>query len=118
MRGWCHRLGWISAPSGTVRQLVKRLSDVQIPTEFVKEDEMVGPREARGAKVNGVRVHALRLPGYVIAVEAIFGAHDERLTIRHDAGASAEPYVNGGLLAIKKVSTFKGLKRGLDSVMD
>ena len=36
-----------------------------------------------------MQVHSLRLPSYVIACEAIFGAPDERLTIRHDAGASA-----------------------------
>ncbi len=34
------------------------------------------------------------------------------------AEASAQPYVSGGLLAIEKVETFKGLKRGLDSVME
>jgi len=38
--------------------------------------------------------------------------------MRHDSGASAEPYVNGALLAIRKVGTFNGLKRGLESVMD
>ncbi|MNK33380.1 hypothetical protein D3C87_518610 [compost metagenome] len=56
--------------------------------------------------------------GHVISIESIFGLKDEKLTIRHDSGASAEPYVNGALLAIEKVKTFKGLKRGLDTVMD
>ncbi|MNX79771.1 hypothetical protein D3C86_1114130 [compost metagenome] len=54
----------------------------------------------------------------MISIESIFGLKDEKLTIRHDSGASAEPYVNGALLAIEKVKTFKGLKRGLDTVMD
>jgi 4-hydroxy-tetrahydrodipicolinate reductase len=43
---------------------------------------------------------------------------DQRLTIRHDSGNSAEPYVDGALLAIRKVSSFVGLRRGLDSVLD
>jgi 4-hydroxy-tetrahydrodipicolinate reductase len=43
---------------------------------------------------------------------------NEKLTLRHDAGNSAKPYVGGALLAIRKVSSFIGLKRGLDSVMD
>ncbi|CAI8773977.1 hypothetical protein EMIT036CA2_11267 [Chryseobacterium sp. IT-36CA2] len=60
----------------------------------------------------------MRLPGYVIYVETVFGLKDERLTIRHDSGTGAEPYVNGVLLAIEKVNTFTGLKRGLDTVME
>ena len=43
---------------------------------------------------------------------------DQKLTIRYDAGSSPEPYVEGALLAIRRVGTFTGLKRGLDSVMD
>jgi 4-hydroxy-tetrahydrodipicolinate reductase len=43
---------------------------------------------------------------------------DQKLTIRHDSGTSAEPYVDGSLLAIRKVNTFVGLRRGLDSVLD
>ena len=41
-----------------------------------------------------------------------------QLSLRHDAGTSAQPYVEGTLLAIRKVSTLNGLHRGLDSVMD
>jgi len=108
----------VDAPSGTVRELVKRLSEVQVPNETVVEADRIGPPEVWGAKMNGVRVHALRLPSYTISVETIFGLTDERLTIRHDSGTGAEPYVKGGLLAIKKVSSFTGFKRGLDSVMD
>jgi 4-hydroxy-tetrahydrodipicolinate reductase len=48
----------------------------------------------------------------------IFGMPDQKLTLRHDAGSSAQPYVDGALLAIRKVHTFIGLRRGLDQVMD
>lgn len=41
----------------------------------------------------------------------------ERLTIRHDAGGSAEPYVAGTLLAIRRVGEVKGLVRGLDTLI-
>jgi 4-hydroxy-tetrahydrodipicolinate reductase len=40
------------------------------------------------------------------------------LTIRHDAGNSARPYVDGALLAIRKVAALTGVHRGLDSVLD
>ena len=108
----------IDAPSGTARELAFRLGAVRKPHEAVPIDAIRGPREARGALLNGVRVHSVRLPGYVIGVEAIFGSAGQRLHLKHEAGASAEPYVDGALLAIRKVHTLVGVHRGLDSVMD
>ena len=80
-------------------------------------DEMHGPREARGATIGGTQVHSVRLPGFVIAFETIFGLPDERLTIRHDAGSGAEPYAVGTLLAVKQVMETTGLVRGLDRLL-
>lgn len=65
----------------------------------------------------GTQIHSLRLPSYVISFETIFGLPDERLTIRHDAGAGAAPYVGGTMLAIQKVMTTTGLVRGLDRLL-
>ena len=59
----------------------------------------------------------MRLPSYVIAFETIFGLPDERLTIRHDAGSGAAPYVAGTLLAVRRVMGITGLVRGLDTLM-
>ncbi len=106
------------SPSGTARELAYRLSQIQKPNQFIKDNELIGQKESRGANLNGVQVHSIRLPGHVISIETIFGLKGEKLIIRHDAGASAEPYVKGGLLAIEKVGTFKGIKRGLDTVME
>ena len=71
----------------------------------------------RGAKISGTQVHSVRLPSYVTAFETVFGLPDERLTIRHDAGTGAMPYVGGTLLAIPKVMTTTGLVRGLDRLL-
>lgn len=106
------------APSGTARELAFRLSEVGRPEATHPVEETIGERASRGLTLNGVQVHSLRLPGYVIGLEAIFGARDERLTIRHDAGAGAEPYIQGTLLAIRKVTGRVGLVRGLDRIMD
>ncbi|MCC7039096.1 MAG: 4-hydroxy-tetrahydrodipicolinate reductase [Burkholderiales bacterium] len=108
----------IDAPSGTARELAARLSKVRRPAPTVPIDRTVGPREARGTTLSGVQVHSVRLPGYVISAEVIFGMPDQKLTIRHDSGNSARPYVDGALLAIRKVSTLVGVHRGLDSVLD
>ena len=106
------------APSGTARELALQLSTVRPPSLTVPLDETTGPRETRGATVSGSQVHSVRLPSYVIGAEIIFGMADQRLTIRHDAGNSALPYVDGALLAIRRVATLSGVHRGLDVVLD
>jgi 4-hydroxy-tetrahydrodipicolinate reductase len=53
----------------------------------------------------------------VIAFETIFDLPDERLTIRHDAGTGAEPYVGGTLLAAQRVMGVTGLVHGLDRLL-
>ena len=106
------------APSGTVRELAHRLGGVRPSALTVPLEETQGVRETRGARLNGSQVHSVRLPGYTISAEVIFGMPDQKLTLRHDAGSSAQPYVEGALLAIRKVQTLRGLHRGLDSVLD
>lgn len=108
----------IDAPSGTARELAFRLSKVRHPEPTVPVDQTLGPREARGATLFGSQVHSVRLPGYVISAEIIFGMPDQKLTIRHDSGSSARPYVDGALLAIRKVASLVGVHRGLDTVLD
>jgi 4-hydroxy-tetrahydrodipicolinate reductase len=108
----------VDAPSGTARELATRLSNVRRPEYQVHVDATVGPREARGATLSGAQVHSVRLPSFVISAEVIFGLPDQRLSIRHDSGHSARPYVDGALIAIRRVSTLVGVHRGLDSVLD
>ncbi len=105
-------------PSGTARELANRLSHVRASQLDVPLDEVAGPLEARGARLQGSQVHSVRLPGYIISLDAIFGLPDQKLILRHEAGASAEPYVSGALLAIRKVGGLVGVHRGLDSVME
>jgi 4-hydroxy-tetrahydrodipicolinate reductase len=106
------------APSGTGRELALRLGRVRQPDIGVPLDQVNGPPGVRGATVNGVQVHAVRLPGYVLGIEVVFGLKDQRLHLRHEAGGSAEPYVDGALLAIRRVHKLTGVARGLDAVMD
>jgi 4-hydroxy-tetrahydrodipicolinate reductase len=105
------------APSGTARELAYRLGRVRRPEVDVPVDRTIGPIESRGANLGGSQVHSVRLPGYVASVEAIFGLPQIQLSLRHDAGTSPQPYVDGTLLAIRKVSALEGLHRGLDTVM-
>ncbi len=107
----------VDAPSGTVRELAEELGQVAKPHLEVPIEQIHGSAATRGATIAGTQVHSLRLPGYIIAFEAVFGLPDERLTIRHDAGAGAGPYVAGTLLAARKVLQTTGLIRGLDRLL-
>ena len=106
------------APSGTVRELAGRLGKVRQPLLELPLEQTTGMRETRGGTLAGSQVHALRLPGFVIGAEVIFGMPDQTLSLRHNAGSSAKPCVDGALLAIRKVSGLVGLHRGLDSVLE
>ena len=106
------------APSGTARQLARQLAAVRAPEITVPLERVQGPREARGATLAGVQIHSVRLPGYRIGLEVVFGRPDERLHLRHESGSSAQPYVAGALLAIRKVGGLVGLHRGLEGVID
>jgi 4-hydroxy-tetrahydrodipicolinate reductase len=105
------------APSGTTRELAEALAEVAHNKLEVAIGDTLGAKDARGATIGGAQVHSLRLPSYTIAFETIFGLPDERLTIRHDSGMGAEPYVAGTLLATRRVMAITGLVRGLDTLL-
>ncbi|KFC74004.1 4-hydroxy-tetrahydrodipicolinate reductase [Bosea sp. LC85] len=108
-------------PSGTGRELAETLGAERMAGTSKPVAELGGARETRGAAIGAphpVQVHSLRMPGFVLSCEAVFGLPDERLVIRHDAGTSAAPYVGGTLLAARRVADQVGLRRGLDSLMD
>jgi 4-hydroxy-tetrahydrodipicolinate reductase len=109
--------GKADAPSGTARELAERLDAVREPAVRVPVDEVLGAREARGATIGHTQVHSLRLPSFTVSTEVVLAGPGERLSIRHDAGESAEPYVSGALLAIRRVPTLVGLTRGLDTLL-
>lgn len=105
------------APSGTARELAERLGAVSTHQLAVPVEQTAGHPEARGADIGGTQVHSIRLPSFVVSTEVVFAQPDERLTIRHDAGTSAAPYVAGTLLAVRAVTNIVGVVRGLDTLL-
>jgi 4-hydroxy-tetrahydrodipicolinate reductase len=101
-------------PSGTSRELAERLGAAS-PADH--DADLIGPPEARGATVSGTHIHSLRLPGYSLSTDVILATPHERLVIRHEAGSSAEPYIAGTLLAIRRVASVTGVVRGLDRLL-
>ena len=106
------------APSGTARELAERLEEIRAPRLAVAVADTLGARDARGATVAGTQVHSLRLPSFVVSTEVVFAAVGERLSLRHDAGDTPAPYVDGTLLAVRAVPDRVGLTRGLDRLLD
>ncbi|MHB1907040.1 MAG: dihydrodipicolinate reductase C-terminal domain-containing protein, partial [Acidimicrobiales bacterium] len=73
---------------------------------------------ARGAEgPEGVRIHAVRLPGLVAHEEVIFGSPGEGLTLRHDS-YDRQSFVAGVAFALAKVTAAPGLVEGLGALLD
>jgi 4-hydroxy-tetrahydrodipicolinate reductase len=72
---------------------------------------------ARGATVDGVPVHSVRLSGLVAHQEVLFGGQGEILTIRHDS-LDRFSFMPGVLLAVREIASRPGLTVGLDSFLD
>jgi 4-hydroxy-tetrahydrodipicolinate reductase len=106
------------ATSGTAQELAERLDEVRPPVVGVPIEEVLGARQVRGATIAGTQLHSLRLPSVAVSTEVIFAAVGERLSVRHDGGETATPYIAGTLLAIRAAPGRVGLTRGLDQLLD
>lgn len=104
-------------PSGTARGLAEKLGAVRKPLVVRDPSTIHGPIEGRGADINGVRVHSLRMSGFTLRCEALFGMAGERLSIAHEAGQSADPYVYGTVIVARRIGQMTGLVHGLDQLL-
>jgi len=75
-----------------------------------------GTGHGRGESIEGVPVHALRIPGATAHQEVVFGAPGEVVTIRHDA-IDRSCYAAGVVAAVAHVSDVRGLEIGLEHVL-
>ncbi|MHA7177102.1 4-hydroxy-tetrahydrodipicolinate reductase [Arthrobacter sp. Sr24] len=109
----------VDAPSGTALRTAQLIAaarrEAGVPdAPDATETELDG---ARGASVDGVPVHSVRLAGLVAHQEVLFGSHGEGLTIRHDS-YNHESFMPGVLLGVRTVQTRPGLTVGLDGYLD
>lgn len=114
-----HHPDKVDAPSGTAvrtAQLVaaSRAEAGIAPSPDATRTALDG---ARGADVDGVRVHAVRLRGLVAHQEVLLGGPGEQLTIRHDSFDRAS-FMPGVLLGLRSVAAHPGLTVGLDGYLD
>lgn len=113
----CARSQKPDSPSGTATELALELGLIKQPRLDVPIESTIGPQAARGATIGGVQVHALRLPGFQLAIDVIFSKTGERLVIRHEAGDDPGVYVDGTFLTANRVGGHRGLTRGMNRIL-
>jgi len=109
----------LDAPSGTATHTARLIAAARAeaglgPVPDATKDEVDG---ARGADIDGVRVHAIRSAGLIAHQEVLFGTAGETLTIRHDSLDRAS-FMPGVLLAVRAMRHRPGLTVGLDPLLD
>lgn len=106
----------LDAPSGTAVQTAEMIKEVRKSMKQGHPDEKEKLQGARGAEVDGMHIHSVRLPGFVAHQQVIFGGLGETLTIRHDSLDRAS-FMPGVALACKKILGLKGMTVGLDKII-
>jgi 4-hydroxy-tetrahydrodipicolinate reductase len=106
------------APSGTAIRTARMIAAARTerPDAPGRETELDGLEGARGAIVNGVHVHSVRLPGLVAHQEVVFGGQGQTLTLRHDS-IDRTSFMPGVVLAVREVGGCSGLVVGLEHLM-
>ena len=106
------------APSGTARRTAELIAEARraAGSAPMPDATSTGLEGARGADVDGVRVHGLRVRGLVAHQEVILGAAGETLTIRHDS-LDRVSFTPGVLVGVRAISDHPGLTVGLDAFL-
>jgi 4-hydroxy-tetrahydrodipicolinate reductase len=106
------------APSGTAIRTASMIARArgEAPAIPGRDTELPGMEGARGALVDGIAVHSVRLPGLVAHQEVLFGGQGQTLTIRHDS-IDRTSFMPGVILACREVGARSGLIVGLENLM-
>ncbi|HEU4758643.1 MAG TPA: 4-hydroxy-tetrahydrodipicolinate reductase [Dehalococcoidia bacterium] len=111
-----HHEGKADAPSGTAiatAQAMSRAREAPFVRPKTKKETLEG---ARGAALDGVTIHSVRLPGLVAHQEVILGGPGQTLTIRHDS-TSRDSFMPGVALAVREAMARRELVLGLDRLI-
>jgi 4-hydroxy-tetrahydrodipicolinate reductase len=105
------------APSGTAARTAALIAEARKELPPNPDATTTGLPGARGADVDGIPVHSVRLAGLVAHQEVLFGTAGETLTIRHDS-MDRTSFVPGVLLAVRRVAEHPGLTVGIEALLD
>jgi 4-hydroxy-tetrahydrodipicolinate reductase len=114
-----HHPDKVDAPSGTAQHTARLVAAARrdAGSAPIPDATATGLEGARGADVDGVRVHAVRLRGLVAHEEVLLGAPGELLTLRHDSFDRAS-FMPGVLLGVRRISSRPGLTVGLEHLIE
>lgn len=107
----------LDAPSGTALLTAQMITKVRQAHHQGRPDEKETLTGVRGGSVEGIRIHSMRLPGYVASQEVVFGSQGETLKIVNDP-VNRECYMPGVILACRKIKEYQGLIYGLEKILD
>jgi len=107
----------VDAPSGTASRTAALIAEARKELPPNPDATTTSLPGARGADVDGIRVHSVRLAGLVAHQEVLFGTAGETLTIRHDS-MDRTSFVPGVLLAVRRVAEHPGLTVGIESLLN
>lgn len=113
-----HHAGKIDAPSFTAITTARGIAAARgaAGAGAVPDATTVDPGGARGAQIDGVHVHSVRLPGLVAHQEVLLGSAGETLTLRHDS-LHRSSFMPGVLTAVRSVLRRPGLTLGLEQLL-
>ena len=113
-----HHPNKVDAPSGTARSTAQRIGAARTAAGLGAQPDATTQLldGARGARVDGVPVHAVRLRGLLAHEEVLFGNTGETLTLRHDS-MDRSCFMPGVLLGVRTIASRPGLTVGLDSFL-
>lgn len=114
-----HHPNKVDAPSGTAVRTAELIAAARKTAGVAKSPDATDTQldGARGALVDDVHVHSVRLRGLVAHQEVLFGGPGEQFTLRHDSYDRAS-FMPGVLLGLRKVSAHAGLTYGLDGYLE
>jgi 4-hydroxy-tetrahydrodipicolinate reductase len=114
-----HHPNKVDAPSGTARRTAELIAKARTAVGLGDQPDATSTslEGARGANVDGVHIHSVRLRGLVAHQEVLFGDQGETLTIRHDS-FDRTGFMPGVLVGIRNVAKHPGLTHGLDNFLD
>jgi 4-hydroxy-tetrahydrodipicolinate reductase len=113
-----HHPDKVDAPSGTAVRTAEMIADARraAGSDPLPDATSTDPDGARGARVAGIPVHAVRARGFVASQEVVLGGEGEILALRHDS-STRESFMPGVVAAVRHVADRPGVTVGLDVVL-
>ena len=103
------------APSGTALATAKMIAENR-PEHETAPDEVETLENVRGGDYQGIKIHSVRLPGYIAHEQVLFGGPGEALTIRQDS-FDRESFMGGVKVALEKIDQLDELVVGLENIL-